>query len=103
MLPEPASFAKYDRETRERICRWNDAFTVDESARQDRLVDAEIRQQDRGAWMTFALLLVFALASAASFVATGKAEAFLLLSVPALGIVGNLFQPLFSKSSRGKE
>lgn len=47
MLPIPDEYNKYDSDTRERICRWNDSFTTDESARQDRLVDNEIKQQDR--------------------------------------------------------
>ncbi|MDO4539330.1 MAG: hypothetical protein Q4B54_14285, partial [Coriobacteriales bacterium] len=48
MLPAPDEFNKYDKQTRERICRWNDAFTTDESLRQDKLVANEIKQQETG-------------------------------------------------------
>lgn len=33
MLPRPSDFNKYPADVRERMCRWNDAFTVDESNR----------------------------------------------------------------------
>ncbi len=35
MLPRPDDFNKYPADIQERMCRWNDAFTVDESNRQD--------------------------------------------------------------------
>ena len=48
MLPPPDIYEKYDAGTRERMCRWNDANTVDESKRQDKLVDNEVKQNERG-------------------------------------------------------
>jgi hypothetical protein len=44
MLPPPGDFNQYEPDVRERMMRWNDATTVDESHRQDRLVDEQIRQ-----------------------------------------------------------
>ena len=102
MLPSPRDFNAYDPETRERMCRWNDAFTIDESRRQDKLVESEISQQNRGAWMTFILLVLFLAASFAAFIITRSVNSFWLLSVPALNIVSVLLKPLFSKSSRNK-
>ena len=100
MLPSPDSFSKYDERTRERICRWNDSFTIDESRRQDRLVECEIRQQRAGAWMSFALFALFALLAFVAFLANGSAHAFWFLTVPGLTIVREFLQPVFSKSSR---
>lgn len=42
MLPIAEHYRLYDERTRERMCRWNDAFTVDESARQNKLVENEM-------------------------------------------------------------
>ncbi len=103
MLPSPDEFNKYDEQTRERICRWNDAFTVDESARQDRLVDNEIKQQETGVAMTFVLVVAFGLAAFVSFLITRDIASFGFLSVPLLNFLGNLFKPVLSKSSRGEE
>ncbi len=45
MLPRPSDFNKYPADVQERMCRWNDAFTVDESNRQNQLVKAEIESE----------------------------------------------------------
>lgn len=46
MLPRPSDFNKYPADVQERMCRWNDAFTVDESNRQNQLVKAEIDRSE---------------------------------------------------------
>lgn len=48
LLPPPEKFYSFEPGDRERMMRWNDAGTVDESARQDRLVDAQIVESHRG-------------------------------------------------------
>ena len=100
MLPHPSCFAAYPPEVQERICRWNDAYTTDESKRQDRLVDNEVRQQRMASVMTFVLVLLFCLLSFLAFVITRDASSFWLLSVPVANVLGNLIKPAFSKSSR---
>jgi len=102
-LPEPDEFNKYDKDTQERICRWNDAFTVDESARQDRLVDNEIKQQNRGVILTFILMWGFIVAAFASFLVTRHAASFGFLCVPIVNSLGNLLKPVFSRSSRSPQ
>jgi len=42
LLPDPDSFNQYPEWVQEKMCGWNDAFTVDESKRQDNLVSAII-------------------------------------------------------------
>lgn len=101
-LPMPEQFNAYDAETRERICRWNDASTVDESRRQDLLVENEIRQQERGALLAAVLMALFAVLSFIAFLVTRDPASFSLLSVPCLTVVGNVLKPVFSKSSRNK-
>lgn len=102
MLPAPQHYREYDAETRERMCRWNDAFTIDESNRQNELVKNEIKQQNRGAWMTFFLLILISVLSFVSFVITKDAASFWMLSLPVANVIGNLFVPVLSRSSRGK-
>ena len=102
MLPTPDFYQKYDPETQERMKRWNDAFTIDESARQDKLVDGEIRQQNRASWMTFLLITLFCVMSFAAFIITRDRSSFWLLSVPVANVVGNMVKPAFSKSSRSR-
>ena len=63
MLPHPSIYEMYDDETRERMCRWNDAYTIDESKRQDKLADFEIKVRSRAQWIS-ALLMVAAFACA---------------------------------------
>ena len=101
MLPAPEYFAAYRPDVQERICRWNDAFTIDESKRQDKLVDNEIKQQRAASIMTFMLILVFAVLSFGAFIVTRDPNSFWLLSVPVVNVIGNLIKPAFSKSSRG--
>lgn len=102
MLPAPQHYRDYDAGTRERMCRWNDAFTVDESKRQDKLVDNEIKQQNRGSWMTFFLLILFSVMSFVAFIITRDAASFWMLSVPVANVIGNLVVPVLSRSSRSK-
>ena len=100
-LPPADEFSRYAPEYQERMCRWNDAFTIDESRRQDRLVEEEINQAKSGRWLTSGLLTLFGVLSAGLFAYTGDAHSFWMLSVPVVSIVGNMLQPIFSKSSRG--
>ena len=93
---------QYDPETRERICRWNDAFTIDESKRQDRLVDNEIEQARKGPVRSMIMLIVFSAFAFISFMITRDAASFWFLAVPVVSVIGNLIVPVFSKSSRGK-
>ena len=100
MLPSPDEYNKYDEPTRERICRWNDAFTLDESARQDRLVDNEIKQQETSVAMTFVLVVGFGIAAFVAFMVTRDIASFGFLSVPLLNFLSGLIKPVLSKSSR---
>lgn len=99
-LPMPEQFYAYDAETRERICRWNDTTTIDESRRQDILVENEIKQQERGAKLTMVLMTTFALLAFIAFLTTRDPVSFSFLSVPCLTVIGNVLKPVFSKSSR---
>ena len=103
MLPKPDDFNKYPINVQERMCRWNDAFTIDESKRQDRLVDAEIEQARKGMWiscMLFALAMLFCLVC---FLITGSQWSFGFLAVPVVSMIVNLFEPIASRSSRDKK
>lgn len=100
ILPPPEIFERYDDKTKERMCRWNDANTSDESKRQDRLVDHEIRQNKRGAVLSFVLMVIFVIATLYAFVTTHDKASFIFLSVPALNVIGNFIQSVHSNSSK---
>lgn len=102
-LPPPDIFMQYPIEVRERMCAWNDAFTINESHRQDKLVDAEISQGKRGQWATIALFTLCILGSLIAFIMTRNPCSFILLSVPVCTMLTNMVLPVFSRSSRGKE
>lgn len=103
MLPPPSIYNGYDDATKERMCRWNDAFTVDESNRQNQLVAAEIEQAKRSQAMSFALILLsWTIAAVTYVIVRDPIIPGLLLSVSILNILANLFQPVFSKSSSHK-
>lgn len=38
--------------------KWNDAWTIDESKRQDRLVEAEIRESKWSPWRSFVVVVL---------------------------------------------
>ena len=103
MLPRPSDFNKYPADVQERMCRWNDAFTVDESNRQNQLVKAEIDQSRKGMWVSAGLFAVALLMSFISFLATSSPWSFGFLAVPVATIIANLFEPISSRSSRDKE
>lgn len=103
MLPKPEDFNKYPVNVQERMCRWNDAFTIDESKRQDRLVDAEIDQARKGMWISGALFALAMLFGLVCFLATGSQWSFGFLAVPVVSMIVNLFEPIASRSSRDKK
>ncbi|MCI1902033.1 MAG: hypothetical protein LKI93_04810 [Bifidobacteriaceae bacterium] len=100
MLPRPEDFKKYPKEVQERMCRWNDAFTIDESRRQDSLVENEISQSHTSMWITSVLFLVTLVLSFIAFLVTSSPWSFGFLAVPVVSMIVNLAQPVFSKSSR---
>lgn len=102
MLPKPDDFNKYPVEVQERMCRWNDAFTTDESKRQDRLVDAEIKQARDGLLVSLVLFLVTIFCALVTFLATGSSWSFGFLTVPVVSMIVSLFEPVSSRSSRNR-
>lgn len=103
MLPKPDDFNKYPSEVQERMCRWNDAFTTDESDRQDRLVDAEIAQAHKGMWISGVLFMLAMLFTLVAFLVTESQWSFGFLAVPVVSMIVNLFEPIASRSSRDKK
>ena len=93
MLPPPEIFYKFSEADRERICRWNDASTIDESMRQDRLADAQVRLAEKGMVLTMRLTVLFALLSFVLFLVTSRIESFLLLSIPVANVLTALLKP----------
>ena len=106
MLPHPKSFNAYNAEAQRMILdcadRQTRAVFDDESKRQDKLVEAEIRQGLVGQMLSAFVILASITASAVAGIMTGNAVmsgAFLVL--PFTTIIGQLFRPVLS--GRGKQ
>lgn len=99
MLPRPKYFAEYPVAVQERICRWNDAFTIDESKRQDKLVDSEIAQARQSLWISAVLFAGSLVMSFIAFILTQSPWSFGFLAVPVMSVIGNMLEPVFSRSS----
>lgn len=98
-LPEAADFYKYEPADRERMMRWNDAGTSDESARQDKLVDAQVEAAKSGPRRAITVVVVcLGLASVAGMVFENTMLAALFLSPPIL-----LFAQTLVASIRGQQ
>lgn len=103
MLPPPAMLRDYPLEVQSQMLKWNDAFTIDESKRQDKLVDVEVENARKGPGRALTVLYLFGIA-AIVFFATGNNEAGLaLLAVPGLAVVGQLLSAVASASSRPRD
>lgn len=99
MLPHPSIYKMYDDETRERMCRWNDAYTIDESKRQDKFVDSEIKARNRAQWISTLLMVaafVCAIVTYALYQNTVLSCAF--IAVPFITVLANGIQAVKPKS-----
>lgn len=104
LLPDPDSFGKYPEHVQDSMVAWNDAKIIDESKRQDKLVEAEIRQGRNGQIASTAIMILALLLAAIVGIVTGNAVmsgAFLVL--PFATIIGNLFKPVASAKKSEKE
>lgn len=106
MLPHPKSFNAYNAEAQRMILdcadRQTRAVFDDESKRQDKLVEAEIRQGLVGQVLSASVILTSIAASVVVGIMTGDAKmsgAFLVL--PFATIICQLFRPVLS--GRGKQ
>lgn len=99
LLPHPEHWGEFDPATRERILRMSEAYTADESARRDRLVDAEIKEAPKGrqaaVGITYACLIGAALSI---FVFESVVGGAIFLTVPVASIVRDLIRGRSSRS-----
>ncbi|MEC4273425.1 hypothetical protein VJ923_09680 [Adlercreutzia sp. R25] len=92
LLPDPDSFNKYPEFAQHQMVAWNDASIIDASKREDKLVDAAIRQAKVGQGLSFVLNLVFTVLSFAGFVVTGNLASFGFMSVPVISVGFNIWK-----------
>lgn len=90
MLPHPDIFYKFDEAHQERICRWNDSFTIDESRRQDRALDTAIRNANVASIASIAFNMLTTLGTIVAFVMTRDPYMLAGLALPGLSIAGNI-------------
>ena len=64
--------------------RWNDAWTVDESRRQDRMVDVEVTTALRGQGWAIFLFLLMVVGAFVLFMAGNNVGGGVLIGVPAV-------------------
>lgn len=92
-LPHPELWKEFDETTRERILRVAEAFTTDESARRDRVVDADIRELPEGRQAAVAIVVLCLLAAAVSvFAFDNTIAAGVFLAVPIASIIRDLIR-----------
>ena len=82
-------------------CSESDASIIDASKREDKLVDAAIKQAKVGQGLSFVLNLVFTALSFVGFVATGSLASFGFMSVPVISVGFNIWKD--SRSGKGRE
>jgi len=93
LLPHPEHWIKFDVSTRERILRMSEAFTTDESARRERLADAEIIETPKGRRAAVGIMVLCLVAAAASvFVVNNTIAAGVFLAVPVASIIRDLIR-----------
>jgi hypothetical protein len=93
LLPHPEHWLKFDVSTRERILRMAEAFTTDESARRDRLADAEIVETPKGRRAAVLIMVLCLVAAAASvLVVHNTVAAGVFLAVPVASIIRDLIR-----------
>lgn len=92
ILPDPDSYNKYPEEAQRKMIEWNDAQILDESRRNDKLVDCFVKNQNRNQVLSFAINFGFLLASFVSFLITRDPVSFGFLSVPGITIAVNLWK-----------
>jgi hypothetical protein len=90
MLPEPEVFAQYPPEVQKRMMRWNDAWTIDESRRQDLIVDASVTTSKRGQVMAVSLCSVLVLLAFVLFLRGNNVGGGLMLGAPVMVFLGVL-------------
>lgn len=84
--------------------RWNDAWTVDESARQDKLVEAQVEQADKGPRRALIVVLsAFALSAVSGWVFKNTAVALAFVGAPILLFASSLIRGVSSRSSKAHD
>ena len=92
-LPHPGLWKEFDGPTRERILRVAEAFTTDESARRDRVVDAEMKELPKGRQAAVGIVLLCLAAAAVSvYVYSNTIAAAVFLAVPVASIIRDLIR-----------
>lgn len=99
ILPDPQSFNLYPENVQERMLNQADAFTVDESKRQDKLVKAEIETSKRNTWISAALFVLCLLSGLTAFLITNNQWSWTPLALPAISFLKDLIAPIKSHSS----
>lgn len=103
LLPDPDSFLKYPESVQESIVSWTNAQILDESKRQDKLVEATIKQIPRESTLSFVLNAGFAIISLIAFLVTKDPASFGFLAVPGISVVFNGVKFIRAEKSKSQE
>lgn len=90
LLPDPESFSKYPDFAQRKMIDWNDAQIIDESKRNDKIIEAAIKQLKWGQILSFLVNVLSIAAAFWCFNTTGNAASFGFLAVPGAAIVVNI-------------
>lgn len=90
LLPRPEQFNRYNDSVQDKIVAWNDAMILDESKRQDKIVNAEIKQGNLASIFTFVFNTIVILSIFIAFIITENPNVFWGLTVQGASVVANV-------------
>lgn len=102
LLPHPEQFSKYEKEVQRKMLDWNDAMILDESKRQDKIVDAEIKQSRLSSFLNFIFNTIVIVAVFVAFVITENPNVFWAFTVQGASLVANVVIHIKDKDDNEK-
>lgn len=103
LLPRPEDFVKYPQSVQDKMVAWNDAQILNESARNDKLVSAEIKQGYISLVFTFLINSLIVVGVLVAFVMTGNPNVFWAFTLPGASVVGNVVISVKNKAKENEE
>ena len=103
-IPDADMYLKYPLEVQKKIIEWQDrqikAMFDDESIRQNKLVDGEIKPGNVGQWLSFAINSFIVVGALIAFVMTGNANVFWSYTILGASVVGNVVVHINDKNHK---
>lgn len=103
-IPDAEELDKYSPEVQAKIIEWHDrevkAVFDDESKRQDKLANAEVRQGDVGQWLSFVLDILLIVGPLVAFYFIRDPSVFWAYTILGANVIGNVVINIGSKKTK---